>query len=87
MNVIEIGELKKKINELEWQIVRLKAGHAAISEVCCKAIVESEKDTQRLDWLDKNMTSLDSVQTFGKEVPVGELRQYVDAAIQKEEQP
>lgn len=87
MNVIEIGELKKKINELEWQIVRLKAGHAAISEVRCKAIVDSEKDTERMDWLDRNMTSRDSIQTFGKEVPVGELRQYVDAAIQEEEQP
>lgn len=69
MSTIEIGELKskltnesvvnaqllKKINELEWQIVRLKAGHAAISEVRCKAIVESEKDTERLDWLDARL--------------------------------
>lgn len=44
-------------------------------------------DKERLDWLDRNMTSRDSIQTFGKEIPVGELRQHIDAAIQKEEQP
>lgn len=61
MSTIEIGELKqqiadleKKVRNLEWEKVRLKAGHEAISQVRCKAIVDSEKDTERLDWLIDN---------------------------------
>ena len=81
------AQLLKKINDLAWQIVRLKADNEATSQVRCNAIVESEKDTERLDWLDRNMTARDSFQIFEKEVLIGELRQAIDAAMRKEAQP